>query len=113
MVNRRVLLIDGFSAHQTGIDLTDDLHYVLTNVRIELLPANATSVCQPLDQASFIHARPIIDNVGCVLLYPISKRIKIQIRPCTFYKRFSRVLQLRIKTSITPLSPIIGLNHVF
>lgn len=51
MINRKVLLlIDGFSAHQTGIDLTDDLNHALTNVRIEFLPANATSVCQPLDQ---------------------------------------------------------------
>jgi DDE superfamily endonuclease len=50
MRNRRVLLIDSFSAHQAGIDLTEDLGYALTNVRVEFLPTNATSVCQPLDQ---------------------------------------------------------------
>jgi DDE superfamily endonuclease len=51
MRNRKVLLlIDSFSAHQAGIDLTEDLGYALTNVRIEFLPTNATSVCQPLDQ---------------------------------------------------------------
>lgn len=51
MANRKILLlIDGFSAHQAGIDLTADKGYTLNNVRIEFLPANTTSVCQPLDQ---------------------------------------------------------------
>lgn len=45
-----LLLIDGFSAHQTGIDLIADVSIALNNVRIEFLPTNATSVCQPLDQ---------------------------------------------------------------
>jgi DDE superfamily endonuclease len=49
--NRKVLLlINSFSAYQAGIDLTEDLGYALTNVRIEFLPTNATSVCQPLNQ---------------------------------------------------------------
>ena len=51
MVNRKVLLlIDGFSAHQAGIDLVTADGYTLNNVRIEFLPANIISVCQPLDQ---------------------------------------------------------------
>ena len=45
------LLIDGFSAHQTGIDLYLQQHPDgLENTTIFFLPANATSVCQPLDQ---------------------------------------------------------------
>jgi DDE superfamily endonuclease len=51
MANRKVLLIiDGFSAHQTGIDLATNETDALNNIRIEYLPPNTTSVCQPLDQ---------------------------------------------------------------
>jgi DDE superfamily endonuclease len=51
MRNRKVLLlIDSFSAHQAGIDLTEDLNYALTNVHIKFLSTNTTSVCQPLNQ---------------------------------------------------------------
>lgn len=51
MANRKVLLvIDGFSAHQTGIDLATNEADALNNIRIEYLPPNTTSVCQPLDQ---------------------------------------------------------------
>jgi DDE superfamily endonuclease len=49
--NRKVLLlINSFSAYQAGIDLTEDLGYALTNIRIKFLSTNATSVCQPLNQ---------------------------------------------------------------
>ena len=46
-----ILLIDGFSAHKTGIDLhADEIHGGLRNTTIIFLPKNATALCQPLDQ---------------------------------------------------------------
>ena len=46
-----VLLIDGFSAHKAGIDLLYATHpQGLEHITILFLPANATSICQPLDQ---------------------------------------------------------------
>ena len=46
-----VLVIDGFSAHHTGLDLLEEheLHE-LHHTTVLFLPANATSICQPLDQ---------------------------------------------------------------
>ena len=46
-----VLLIDGFSAHKTGLDLLlEACPTGLRNTTVIFLPANATSICQPLDQ---------------------------------------------------------------
>ena len=46
-----ILLIDGFSAHKTGIDLhADEIHGGLRNTTIIFLPKNATALCQLLDQ---------------------------------------------------------------
>lgn len=46
-----VLLIDGFSAHQSGIDLYLSKYPAgLKHTKIIFLPPNATSICQPLDQ---------------------------------------------------------------
>ena len=46
-----VLLIDGFSAHKTGLDLLLEARPTgLRNTTVIFLPANATSICQPLDQ---------------------------------------------------------------
>src|SRR5436189_3042124 len=51
MTGRKVLLLlDGFSAHQAGLDLLEAQDIKLSNVRVEFLPANTTSICQPLDQ---------------------------------------------------------------
>jgi hypothetical protein len=51
MIGRKVLLLlDGFSAHQAGLDLLEAQDIKLSNVRVEFLPANTTSICQPLDQ---------------------------------------------------------------
>jgi DDE superfamily endonuclease len=48
---RRVLFfIDGFSAHQTGLAQARNADELSINIRVEFFPANATSVCQPLDQ---------------------------------------------------------------
>lgn len=46
-----VLLIDSFSAHNTGIDLFNVANSTgLQNTIVLFLPKNATSLCQPLDQ---------------------------------------------------------------
>ena len=46
-----ILLIDNFSAHNSGLDMiTSDHDIIFTNVVVRFLPPNATSVCQPLDQ---------------------------------------------------------------
>jgi hypothetical protein len=45
--NRRILLLmDNFSAHKAGVELAPPP----TNIQIQYLPANSTSVFQPLDQ---------------------------------------------------------------
>lgn len=49
MADRKILLLlDGFSSHRAGLDLLEDTDF--PNVRVEFLPANTTSICQPLDQ---------------------------------------------------------------
>jgi hypothetical protein len=44
-----LLLIDGYRAHRTGLEFWSNANSS-TNVRVEFLPPNTTSVCQPLDQ---------------------------------------------------------------
>ena len=51
MADRKVvLLVDGFSAHKTGLDSLANDGMTLNNVKVIFLPPNTTSVCQPLDQ---------------------------------------------------------------
>ena len=50
MVDRKVvLLIDNFSAHELGLAKVQETGE-LRNTEVIFLPANATSICQPLDQ---------------------------------------------------------------
>lgn len=49
MSGRKVLLlIDGFSAHKTALDMLNNDE--LQNTRVEILPPNVTSIYQPCDQ---------------------------------------------------------------
>ena len=51
MSGRKVLLLlDGFSSHHAGYDFLESEGIELTNIRVEFLPANTTSICQSLDQ---------------------------------------------------------------
>lgn len=46
-----ILLIDGFSAHHAGLILIEEEFYQgRTYTKVIFLPANSTSVRQPLDQ---------------------------------------------------------------
>lgn len=46
-----ILLIDGFSAHYARFNLLyEEFSQSLINTKVIFLPANATFVCQPLDQ---------------------------------------------------------------
>ena len=47
---KAVLLIDGFGAHQTGIDLLEAEDIEFSNLKIHFLSVNTTSLCQPLNQ---------------------------------------------------------------
>jgi hypothetical protein len=50
MEGRKVaLLIDNFSAHESGLEIVKK-EGGLSNVEVIFLPVNATSYCQPLDQ---------------------------------------------------------------
>jgi hypothetical protein len=44
-----VLLIDKFLAHESGLEVVE-ANGSLKNVQVIILPVNATSVCQPLNQ---------------------------------------------------------------
>jgi hypothetical protein len=46
---KAVLLIDGFRAHQTGIDLLEAEDIEFPNLKIRFLPVNATSLYQSLN----------------------------------------------------------------
>lgn len=52
MAGRQVIfLIDEFSAYHAGLNLLqEEFPQGLRNAKIIFLPANATSVCQPLDE---------------------------------------------------------------
>ena len=45
-----LLLLDNCSSHECAIDLLKEDVLPLQNTRVELLPANTTSLFQPLDQ---------------------------------------------------------------
>jgi len=47
---RVILLLDGFSAHRTGLKYLAAEDVQLPNIRVHFLPENTTSLCQPLDQ---------------------------------------------------------------
>jgi hypothetical protein len=50
MAGRKVaLLIDNFSAHESGLEIVKE-EGGLANIEVIFLPVNATSYCQPLDQ---------------------------------------------------------------
>lgn len=46
---KALLLLDCLSSHHAGVDLPEVQEIELTNDRLEFLPANTTSICQPLD----------------------------------------------------------------
>jgi len=54
VAGRKVLLLDGFSAHHSGLDFFNKAGFwpPVINIRVEFLPPNASyrSLSQPLDQ---------------------------------------------------------------
>ena len=77
-----ILFIDNFSAHNLAVDSVD-----LTNIRVEFLPPNCTSLVQPVDQ-----------GIGNTLKFRFRKFLNEHITNSVFLDREPEINLLRVVT---------------
>jgi hypothetical protein len=103
------LLIDNFSAHESGLEIVKN-EGGLKNVEVIFLPVNATSYCQPLDQGIIRSWKA--HYPGCNSWSMSIQQSATQTRQCTSYKQHYGALQLGRKMLRKGQFPTAGFRPV-